>query len=753
MYSDLASMGRWSIVAVASWALLGCTGAPSSSGTASPSLCSRLHREIADANGQGDACGPDVTQLLELTAVGNGALLARRRFGTSDDVWQLSGGVLTRVLTGNQQVDDEHLAALTLLPGPERRVLVTDPRNANYSIYTVSETTVSPYLRKSTMGAWPDKGWRVANRLQPWAHEFLGLEDGNVLDRDLADGSTRVWHLDVPPGTGASPQLTLREELVGAPRDAFTRGHRLVYLSPGRLLEWAVPVGTYRPGVTASDCSGAAYAIWSYSLGGGSAPGDPFGATPSSSGCWNDIDAGYDILGDGAYLFVRKRQTGELSTYAVDPTLEDPLGSKPLDMRMAMTDDANALASPDWIPPTRSPKIKRLVLILQDGRSFDSYFGRYCEAIPRSDGMPAACDDGPACCETIPDVIAGGPSGCVALDADPTYAPDSSADCMRDKIAGGAMSGYATAPPPCGDPKAVACAGAGDAAGAVATYRDLAGQGALADRMFQSFAYFLDGGAPAQSLPTDVTNLLYLGNTHFNTDELVLDNTPFLTTELGRLEVAWALYAGNHNLSTIIQSPVAEPEFHDPSWYPYRSLESGELERDIALNQLPYVSIVLPDATDLARGEGPGHSPANGIAFVKEIVDALSKPPYADDTLVVVTYLTAGGFFDHVSPPHTLDVKVDAIDAAGTAPIPYGPRVPLLALGNFTHAGHVSHVQLELSSLAVFIEWNWLHATALKGVRVPDDVRSGRDTVVNNIGSLLDATATGEPHVPVRHDD
>src|SRR4029077_20752322 len=131
---------------------------------------------------------------------------------------------------------------------------------------------------------------------------------------------------------------------------------------------------------------------------------------------------------------------------------------------IAMTDDANELASPDWIPATRSPKIKRLVLILQVGRSCDSSAGRYCGAVPRSDGLPAACDDGPACCEAIPDVIPGAPTGCVALDADPAYVPDPSTQCMRDKIANGAMSGYATAPPPCGNPKAVACAGPGDAA-------------------------------------------------------------------------------------------------------------------------------------------------------------------------------------------------------------------------------------------------------------------------------------------------
>jgi len=66
---------------------------------------------------------------------------------------------------------------------------------------------------------------------------------------------------------------------------------------------------------------------------------------------------------------------------------------------------------------------------------------------------------------------------------------------------------------------------------------------------------------------------------------------------------------------------------------------------------------------------------------------------------------------------------------------PYGTRIPLLAIGRFAQKGTVSHVQMEHSSIVKFLEWNYLGGkTGQLGAR---------DTVVNNIGSLLDPTQTG----------
>ena len=92
---------------------------------------------------------------------------------------------------------------------------------------------------------------------------------------------------------------------------------------------------------------------------------------------------------------------------------------------------------------------------------------------------------------------------------------------------------------------------------------------------------------------------------------------------------------------------------------------------------------------------------------------------------MLVTWDEGGGYFDHVPPPP--DSTVDHQ--------PYGTRVPLIAVGKFAKQNFVSHVQMEHSSIVKFIEFLYLDGqTGQLGAR---------DAVVNNIGSLLDASKTG----------
>jgi phospholipase C len=157
------------------------------------------------------------------------------------------------------------------------------------------------------------------------------------------------------------------------------------------------------------------------------------------------------------------------------------------------------------------------------------------------------------------------------------------------------------------------------------------------------------------------------------------------------------------------------------------------MSRDVDLEQLPAISIVV--AGD-AQSEQPGAGPAaNGIRFVASVVDKIAASPrYHPTTLVLVTHLTSGGFYDHVPPPPAAPIALDTRRGAAVA---YGPRVPLLALGRFALVNHVSHEPLELSSVTKFLEWNWLGGqTGQLG---------HRDTIVSNIGSLLDGAQTGTP--------
>jgi phospholipase C len=103
---------------------------------------------------------------------------------------------------------------------------------------------------------------------------------------------------------------------------------------------------------------------------------------------------------------------------------------------------------------------------------------------------------------------------------------------------------------------------------------------------------------------------------------------------------------------------------------------------------------------------------------VHRTVDAIKGSPVAAHTLILLTWDESGGFYDHVRPPAT-----SAVDHQ-----PYGPRIPLLAIGPFARSGSVSHQVMEHSSIVRFIEWNWLGATGQL---------HGRDRTVHNLGSLL----------------
>jgi len=703
-----------------------------------------MHRDVSRWQGTEIAdCGPDVSGLLELTPIGNDWLLARRRFSPLDDLWPLTptgavgtAGAAVAGPTPVDQVMGAATAGFTLLPGTPPRVLVYDPRQSQWNLYVTQTSAVTESIFGSVgEGQWPPGAWPTNQDGGPWDHEFIGLEGGNILDRNLGDGSTRIWSV-VSGAVATSPiQLVPSATLVAGAEDHFRRGHRLVHLGPNRLLEW-LPRPCAGRTSPSDPCAGSDFDVWSYSLDGAAALAPQI----VSSGFWPDIGDESDVMTDAEHLFVWTRATGRLRSFAIDSTLADPLGQPPVEDPPPNP----ALASQDWNPPTTAPAIQHLVVILQDGRSFDSYFGRTCQG-PTGNGAPLSSTTGAAGCEAMPATVPGA-AACTDPESDPGYRPDDSPECLRAKIDDGKMDGFALPHPPeaCGDPRDFACAVASTDAGSggVAIYQSLAAQGALADRFFQTYA-FTDGGTAATEPDPMLENLLYLVSTRFAAFPPSLIDTPLLTKELVRLQVDWAIYAGPVNLPQLMAFGV--PIFYDPTWFPFRSLNGGELEHDIAVGALPAVAVVLPDRGDPLRSDAPGQPLDPGIAYVQSVVNAIAASPYQNDTLVLVTYITAGGFYDHVAPPPAPPLTVDASSesAAQATAIRYGPRVPLLAVGKFALPNSVSHAQLEMSSITKFVEWNWLHGSALKGDREGDDLRRYRDTAVNNLGSLLDDTAAG----------
>ncbi len=132
---------------------------------------------------------------------------------------------------------------------------------------------------------------------------------------------------------------------------------------------------------------------------------------------------------------------------------------------------------------------------------------------------------------------------------------------------------------------------------------------------------------------------------------------------------------------------------------------------DVASGKLPQVSwIAAPEAYT----EHPNWAPNYGAWYMSQFVDILaSNPELFSKTVFLVNYDEAGGFFDHLVPPtpHT-----SSADGASTVPTtfeiyppdqnPYGlgTRVPMIVISPWSKGGYVNSQVFDHTSVIKFIE-------------------------------------------------
>ena len=133
---------------------------------------------------------------------------------------------------------------------------------------------------------------------------------------------------------------------------------------------------------------------------------------------------------------------------------------------------------------------------------------------------------------------------------------------------------------------------------------------------------------------------------------------------------------------------------------------------DIAHNRLPQVSWVL---TSVLQSEHPGFSSAlAGEIATRQVVEAiLSNPKVWEHTALFITWDENGGFFDHVAPPvppkgtkgEFLTVPKLPTAAGGIrGPIGLGFRVPMLIVSPFSRGGLVCSNTFDHTSTLRFLE-------------------------------------------------
>lgn len=139
------------------------------------------------------------------------------------------------------------------------------------------------------------------------------------------------------------------------------------------------------------------------------------------------------------------------------------------------------------------------------------------------------------------------------------------------------------------------------------------------------------------------------------------------------------------------------------------------LRADVANGTLPQVSwIAAPEAFS----EHPNWPVNFGAWYLSQVLDALtSNPAVWARTALFVTYDENDGFFDHVVPPYppasaawglsTADVSKDLYPGGGgyaAGPYGLGPRVPMIVVSPWSRGGYVCSETFDHTSLIRFME-------------------------------------------------
>ncbi|MFF4966169.1 phosphocholine-specific phospholipase C [Streptomyces sp. NPDC001037] len=172
------------------------------------------------------------------------------------------------------------------------------------------------------------------------------------------------------------------------------------------------------------------------------------------------------------------------------------------------------------------------------------------------------------------------------------------------------------------------------------------------------------------------------------------------------------------------------------------------LRADVAEGTLPKVSWIV---TDYANSEHPSASPGAGAAFTKRVLETLSTDQAVlDSTVFILTYDENDGFFDHVPPPIPSDTT-DPTEYVAGAPIGLGFRVPTIIASPWTRGGRVNSQVFDHTSILQFLEkWTGVTCPNISDWRraVCGDLTSAFDfdnPVFGPLPALPSAVPSGQP--------
>jgi phospholipase C len=398
-----------------------------------------------------------------------------------------------------------------------------------------------------------------------------------------------------------------------------------------------------------------------------------------------------------------------------------------------------------YLVPPGIHRIKHVIVIMQENRSFDSYFGTFpgARGIPMANGVPTVCAPDPRtgrCVKPFHDVYdvnGGGPHGMP--------------DAVRD-VASGAMNGFIhsvrVASKTCHNPYDPACnpklekSIEPDVMGfhnekEIPNYWAYAKQFALDDMMFEpvnswslpDHLFLLSGWSArcknqqpmsckndatgpysVQAFNQAVIREMATGKTSI--DLAWTDLTYLLYTH----HVSWGYFVqkgtqpdcGNDGVLTCshVQQMYSTPGIWNPLPL-FNDVQADHQRKNIqplpnffqqcATGNLPAVSWIAPAGVDSEHPPGSVHQ---GQAYVTALINAVMKSPDWSSSAIFLSWDDWGGFYDNVQPPQ--------VDQNG-----YGLRVPSIVISPYAKRHYIDNHTLSSDAYLKFIEDDFLGGARL----------------------------------------
>ncbi len=184
---------------------------------------------------------------------------------------------------------------------------------------------------------------------------------------------------------------------------------------------------------------------------------------------------------------------------------------------------------------------------------------------------------------------------------------------------------------------------------------------------------------------------------------------------------------------------------------------ANAIRADVVAGNLPKVSWVV---TNQAFSEHPDGAPNDGAYYVNGVLQALAADPHVlNSTLVIINYDENDGQFDHVPPPvpaagttdeYYAETSGPLASAGVTQPLPVGLgfRVPLILISPWTRGGKVFSEVSDHTSIIQFLE-RWTDEALGKLARSPN-ISAWRRAVCGDLTRALDfdSPVYGLPDLP-----